>query len=100
MKVLEPYKAAFDHAAHPEDEDEHHIHDTDAPPHRHLFRCYVYQYHLTQFAEIVIETVSSSITLTISTGLHLPPFLALPPSFCLMFIGYCLCHCISTAYHF
>ncbi|KAH6904695.1 hypothetical protein BKA70DRAFT_1296143 [Coprinopsis sp. MPI-PUGE-AT-0042] len=57
MKVLEPYKLAFDHSAHPEDEDDQHIHDADAPPHRHLFRCYVYQYHLTQFAEIVIETL-------------------------------------------
>ncbi|KAF7338076.1 hypothetical protein MVEN_02032100 [Mycena venus] len=39
--VLEPWLPAFD----PNHDPEHEI-----PPHRHLFHCYVYQYHLMQMA--------------------------------------------------
>jgi len=64
--VLEPYRAAFEYVE-PEELEE--IAENDAekekarlakpeiPPHRYLFNCYVYQYHLIQFASIVREMV-------------------------------------------
>jgi len=50
-KVLDPYRPAFDpnHAASTSDE--------EMIPHRYLFDCYVYQYHLLQFATIVVSMV-------------------------------------------
>lgn len=29
----------------------------NSPPHRYLFNCYVYQYHLMRMGSIIIETV-------------------------------------------
>jgi len=62
--ILEPYRAAFEYVE-PEELEE--IAENDAekarlakpeiPPHRYLFNCYVYQYHLIQFASIVREMV-------------------------------------------
>jgi hypothetical protein len=50
-KVLDPYRPAFDpnHIASTSDE--------EMIPHRYLFDCYVYQYHLLQFAIIVVSMV-------------------------------------------
>jgi hypothetical protein len=50
-KVLDPYRPAFDpnHVASTSDE--------EMIPHRYLFDCYVYQYHLLQFATIVVSMV-------------------------------------------
>src|ERR1700734_3043055 len=50
-KILDPYRPAFDpqHVASPSDE--------GVPPHRYLFHCYVYQYHLLQFATVLVSTV-------------------------------------------
>ncbi|TFK66336.1 hypothetical protein BDN72DRAFT_880366 [Pluteus cervinus] len=50
--VLEPYIAAFEGRA-----------DHGTPSHHHLFHCYVYQYHLMQFASIVLEMLDESIRL-------------------------------------
>ena len=46
--VVDPYRASFD-AGNGE--------SSDAPSHRHLFHCYVYQYHLWQFVKILSELV-------------------------------------------
>ena len=50
---MDPYRPAFDLKHVPSDE------DAEVPPHRHLFHCYVYQYHLMQFAQVLIEMVSA-----------------------------------------
>jgi hypothetical protein len=39
--ILEPWRPSFDPNHDPEQE---------IPPHRHLFHCYVYQYHLIQLS--------------------------------------------------
>jgi len=49
--VIDPYRSAFDDGSS-EGEEELHI-----PPHRYLFNCFVYQYHLMQICEIVITMV-------------------------------------------
>lgn len=49
LKVLDPYKSAFDSSADDP--------DYAMPPHRYLFNCYVYQFHLMQFSVIVINMV-------------------------------------------
>jgi hypothetical protein len=50
-KVLDPYRPAFDpnHVAS--------SFDKEMIPHRYLFDCYLYQYHLLQFAVILINMV-------------------------------------------
>ncbi|KAF8642481.1 hypothetical protein AX16_009482 [Volvariella volvacea WC 439] len=55
-KVLEPYKAAFESHGHQDE-------DIDIPPHRHLFHCYVYQYHLMQMASNIITMLDGIIKL-------------------------------------
>ncbi|KZT24411.1 hypothetical protein NEOLEDRAFT_1207860 [Neolentinus lepideus HHB14362 ss-1] len=45
--VLEPYRSRVDH-------DSKRLSD-DAPPHRFLFHCFVYEYHLMRFAQLVLE---------------------------------------------
>ncbi|KAA1476343.1 hypothetical protein DENSPDRAFT_932985 [Dentipellis sp. KUC8613] len=50
-KVVDPYRAAFDAANHLGS-----LTGEDVPPHRFLFHCYVYQYHLTLFSFAIIET--------------------------------------------
>ncbi|KAF4566043.1 hypothetical protein EYR36_011457 [Pleurotus pulmonarius] len=63
-KVLDPYRLAFEQKDFPgsksrfdlefeEDKDERE-HQT-VPPHRYLFRCYVYQYHLLQFSHNLLQ---------------------------------------------
>ncbi|KAF7419671.1 hypothetical protein PC9H_002263 [Pleurotus ostreatus] len=63
-KVLDPYRLAFEPKDIPgrksrfdldfeEDKDERE-HQT-VPPHRYLFRCYVYQYHLLQFSHNLLQ---------------------------------------------
>ncbi|KAF4607640.1 hypothetical protein EYR38_001713 [Pleurotus pulmonarius] len=63
-KVLDPYRLAFEQKDFPgsksrfdlefeEDKDER-DHQT-VPPHRYLFRCYVYQYHLLQFSHNLLQ---------------------------------------------
>ncbi|KAI6044608.1 hypothetical protein EDC04DRAFT_2561114 [Pisolithus marmoratus] len=44
LLVLEPYRPMFD-SAHDS------VSCSDVPPHRYLFHCYVYQYHLMRFAD-------------------------------------------------
>ncbi|KAF9813949.1 hypothetical protein IEO21_05385 [Rhodonia placenta] len=56
-RVLDPYRSAFDpsHVGSPEG-------NIEPPPHRYLFHCYVYQYHLMQFAFLlvdILETITS-----------------------------------------
>ena len=51
-RVLDPYLPVFETAK----EDE----EPDVPAHRYLFRCFLYQYHLIQFAWVIIELVSGS----------------------------------------
>lgn len=46
--VVDPYRASFD-AGNGE--------SSDVPSHRHLFHCYVYQYHLWQFVKILSQLV-------------------------------------------
>lgn len=53
LKVLDPYRPAFDSSA----EDP----DYAMPPHRYLFNCYVYQFHLMQFSIVVINMVCTSL---------------------------------------
>lgn len=50
--VLDPYRSAFDN--------KHYDSSTgdEPPPHRYLFQCYVYQYHLLQFSLKLCEMVS------------------------------------------
>ncbi|KAF9457122.1 hypothetical protein BDZ94DRAFT_1203283 [Collybia nuda] len=55
-RVLDPYRPAF------EDRLEGHI-EPEIPAHRYLFHCYVYQYHLIQFACIVVEMLEEVIRL-------------------------------------
>jgi hypothetical protein len=47
--ILEPYRPSFDQAQDP---------DQEMPPHRHLFHCYVYQYHLLQTADLMVAMVA------------------------------------------
>ncbi|KIM88532.1 hypothetical protein PILCRDRAFT_62336 [Piloderma croceum F 1598] len=56
-KVLDPYRPAFDpnHVASMSDE--------EMIPHRYLFDCYVYQYHLLQFAIIVVNMLAEIVRL-------------------------------------
>ncbi|EDQ99398.1 uncharacterized protein LACBIDRAFT_316563 [Laccaria bicolor S238N-H82] len=49
--VLDSYLPAFDDRKQ------------EMPPHRYLFNCYVYQYHLTQMAAIVLELLDEAIKL-------------------------------------
>jgi len=53
-KVLDPYLLAFDpeHVASS---------DEELPPHRYLFHCYVYQYHLLQFTTLLVSAVRVSL---------------------------------------
>ncbi|KIY44983.1 hypothetical protein FISHEDRAFT_50366 [Fistulina hepatica ATCC 64428] len=49
LSVLEVFQPAFESQ------------DIDVPSHRHLFHCYVYQYHLMQFADITVEMLDEII---------------------------------------
>ncbi|KAF8991841.1 hypothetical protein BDQ17DRAFT_1413587 [Cyathus striatus] len=50
-EVLEPYLPLFSDEERPE--------GVDVPPHHYLFHCYVYQYHLMQFAGVVLEMLDA-----------------------------------------
>ncbi|CCM03488.1 uncharacterized protein FIBRA_05622 [Fibroporia radiculosa] len=54
--VLDPYRCAFDpeHVGSPDM-------IVEPPPHRYLFHCYVYQYHLMQFCMVLLEWVDEVI---------------------------------------
>ncbi|RPD56328.1 hypothetical protein L226DRAFT_538461 [Lentinus tigrinus ALCF2SS1-7] len=56
-RVLDPYRSAFDpkHVRAPG--------FYDPPPHRYLFHCYVYQYHLMRFNSILTEVLDEIIQL-------------------------------------
>lgn len=45
---------------------------SDAPSHRHLFHCYVYQYHLWQFVKVLSELVRQPLPDIIRTHLIRP----------------------------
>ena len=54
LRVLDPYRCAFDPK---------HVKDgkggvAEAPPHKYLFHCYMYEYHILQFALLVEGLVS------------------------------------------
>ncbi|GJE89275.1 aromatic acid exporter family member 2 domain-containing protein [Phanerochaete sordida] len=49
LRVLDPYRSAFD--PHHVKEGKNGLHD--APPHKYLFHCYMYEYHVLQFALLV-----------------------------------------------
>lgn len=49
-KVLGPYRKLFD-SKHASSSDE------EVPPHRYLFHSFVYQYHLLQFATLMVNMV-------------------------------------------
>lgn len=51
LKVLDPYRTAFENREdHP---------NYVMPNHQYLFHCYVYQFHLMQFSEVVVSMASS-----------------------------------------
>lgn len=52
--VIDPYRASLD-AKDGNGE------ASDVPSHRHLFHCYVYQYHLWQFVKVLSELVRRSL---------------------------------------
>ncbi|KAG6834116.1 hypothetical protein H0H93_011818, partial [Arthromyces matolae] len=56
FRVLDLYRSSFD--PHQEGNFDHH-----PPAHRYLFQAYVYQYHLIQFAWIVLEMLDEMIRL-------------------------------------
>ncbi|KAI0041545.1 hypothetical protein FA95DRAFT_1548599 [Auriscalpium vulgare] len=69
LLVLEPYRSAFDpkHVGSMTGE--------GVPPHRYLFHCYVYQYHLMQFSLVLLKTLESATKLEkdrVRTRLWLP----------------------------
>lgn len=50
LKVLDPYRAAFENREdHP---------NYVMPNHQYLFHCYVYQFHLMQFSQVVVYMAS------------------------------------------
>ncbi|KAH9905564.1 uncharacterized protein B0H18DRAFT_1132072, partial [Fomitopsis serialis] len=55
-KVLDPYRSAFDPARVGSPGADA---TAEPPPHRYLFHCYVYQYHLIQFATVAIEMIDA-----------------------------------------
>ncbi|KXN81239.1 hypothetical protein AN958_05700 [Leucoagaricus sp. SymC.cos] len=57
LKVIDPYRPAFEKA---EDNP-----DYVMPPHRYLFNCYVYQFHLIRFSEVVINMLDEVIRLEV-----------------------------------
>ncbi|KAH9947336.1 hypothetical protein B0H21DRAFT_338716 [Amylocystis lapponica] len=56
-RVLDPYRSAFD----PKHVTAHGA--VEPPPHRYLFHCYMYQYHLMQFGILLVELLSEIIRL-------------------------------------
>lgn len=60
-RVLDPYRPAFDPAHDPAD-------DHDLPAHRYLFQAFVYQFHLIQFTNIVLEMLDEMIRLQKERG--------------------------------
>ncbi|KAG1814722.1 uncharacterized protein BJ212DRAFT_1361725 [Suillus subaureus] len=56
LTVLDPYRPMFDHSYDTSSDDE-------VPPHRFLFHCYVYQYHLLHFAVVVQDMLKEIIRL-------------------------------------
>lgn len=55
--VLEPYKQAFEPTS-PTDADT----EDEMPPHRYLFYCYVFQYHVMRFGQISLQIVSRHVS--------------------------------------
>ncbi|KAI0070007.1 hypothetical protein K474DRAFT_1609486 [Panus rudis PR-1116 ss-1] len=58
LRVLDPYRSAFDpkHVASPD-------YHEDPPPHRFLFHCYVYEYHVMEFANLLVQMLDYIIDL-------------------------------------
>ncbi|KAJ2912099.1 hypothetical protein MD484_g8319, partial [Candolleomyces efflorescens] len=57
LRVIEPYHPVV--AELGDEESGHH----ELPPHRHLFHCYVYQYHLIQTASVILEMLEEVLKL-------------------------------------
>ncbi|EJF58526.1 hypothetical protein DICSQDRAFT_66814 [Dichomitus squalens LYAD-421 SS1] len=56
LRVLDPYRRAFD--------PKHlNVDGPDPPPHRYLFHCFMYQYHLLRFSGILTEILDNIISL-------------------------------------
>ncbi|KAG1817351.1 hypothetical protein EV424DRAFT_1324468 [Suillus variegatus] len=56
LTVLDPYRPMFDRSDDTSS-------DYEVPPHRYLFHCYVYQYHLLQFAALLQDMLKEIIRL-------------------------------------
>lgn len=56
LTVLDPYRPMFDSSYDTSSDDQ-------VPPHRYLFHCYVYQYHLLHFAVLLQEMLKELIRL-------------------------------------
>ncbi|KAG2070593.1 hypothetical protein BDR04DRAFT_1198344 [Suillus decipiens] len=56
LTVLDPYRQMFDRGHDASNDDE-------VPPHRYLFHCYVYQYHVLQFAVLLQDMLKEIIRL-------------------------------------
>jgi hypothetical protein len=64
LRVLDPYRVAFDPK---------HSHGSvdglEAPPHKYLFHCYMYEYHTLQIATLISGTVCFEFPVFIFTHL-------------------------------
>ncbi|KAI0820568.1 hypothetical protein BC628DRAFT_1330069 [Trametes gibbosa] len=58
-RVLDPYRSAFD----PKHVRSMHGGAHEPPPHRYLFHCYMYQYHIMRFSSILTEILDAIIQL-------------------------------------
>ncbi|KAI1785560.1 hypothetical protein LXA43DRAFT_1037284 [Ganoderma leucocontextum] len=56
LRVLDPYRCLFDPKTLRSE-------DSDAPPHRYLFHCFMYQYHVMRFSGILTEILDNIIKL-------------------------------------
>ncbi|KAK2462664.1 hypothetical protein APHAL10511_005397 [Amanita phalloides] len=59
--VVDPYRQLFEPVPQAENWEEEM--EYGAPPHRYLFHCYVYQYHLMQFGDASLNTLNGIIDL-------------------------------------
>ncbi|EIN13098.1 hypothetical protein PUNSTDRAFT_139763 [Punctularia strigosozonata HHB-11173 SS5] len=58
--ILEPYRVALDPRQGAD--------DMDTPPHRYLFHCYVYQYHLMRFSQNLVDVLGGILKVEENAG--------------------------------
>ncbi|KAF5391062.1 hypothetical protein D9757_003093 [Collybiopsis confluens] len=63
MNVIEPYSDVFSQDAAAAEEPSEHLFPDPLPSHRYLFNCYVYQYHLMRYADMLGELLDHVIRL-------------------------------------